>query len=56
MLLATPEPLPVEELKRIFEWDDNEPEDFLRRMEVLLRRDNNVFGKETAAFSHLYIA
>ena len=56
MLLAAPEPLPTEELKRIFEWDDNELEDFLRRMEVLLRRDNNVFGKETVTFSHLFIS
>lgn len=55
MLLAAPEPLPAEELKRIFEWDDNELEDFLRRMEVLLRRDNNAFGKETVAFSHLFL-
>jgi len=56
MLLATPEPLPTEELKRIFGWDDNDLDDFLRRMEVLLRRSDNVFRKETVAFSHLFIA
>ena len=56
MLLAAPEPLPTDELKRIFDWDNNELEDFLRRMEVLLRRDVNVFRKETVIFSHLYIA
>ena len=56
MLLAAPEPLPTDELKRIFAWDDNDLEDFLRRIEVLLRRDVNVFHKETVIFSHLYIA
>lgn len=56
MLLAAPEPLPTEELKRVFQWDDNRLEDFLRRMEVLLRRDVNVFRKDTVTFSHLYIA
>ena len=56
MLLAAPEPLPIEELKRIFDWDDNELGDFLRRLEVLLRRDINIFQKETITFSHQYIA
>ena len=55
MLLAAPEPLPTEELKRIFEWDNNRLEDFLLRVEVLLRRDVDDFGKETITFSHLYL-
>lgn len=55
MLLAAPE-LPTEELKRLFGWDGNEVEDFLRRVEVLLRRGMNVFRKETVSFSHPYIA
>ena len=55
MLLAAPEPLPVEELRRVFEWDSNRLGDFLRRVEVLLRRDADSFGKETITFSHLYL-
>ncbi len=55
MLLAAPEPLPTEEFKRIFEWDNNQLMDFLRRIEVLLRQDVNDFGKETITFTHLYL-
>ena len=54
-LLAAPEPLPVEELQRLFGWGENESNDFLRRLEVLLRREENTFRKETFAFSHKYL-
>lgn len=54
-LLASPEPLPTEELQRVFQWDDNQLEDFLRRVNVLLRRDVNVFDKETLSFTHQYL-
>ena len=54
-ILAAPEALPARELKRIFGWDDNEQNDFLQRIEVLLKRDVNDFGDETVAFSHQYL-
>lgn len=55
VLLAAPEALPVRELKRVFGWDDNEQNDFLRRVEVLLKRSVNDFGDETISFSHQYL-
>lgn len=56
MFLAVREPLPTEEFKRIFEWDNNRLGDFLRRVEVLLRQDVNDFGKKTVTFTHLYLS
>ncbi len=55
-ILAAPEALPVQELKRIFGWDENEQNDFLRRIEVLLKRSVNDFGDETVSFSHQYLS
>lgn len=55
MLVVAPEPLPTEELKRIFEWDNNQLGDFLRRIKVLLRQDVNDFDMKTITFTHLYL-
>ncbi len=56
MLLAAPEPLPAEELGRIFSWGENETNDFLLRTEILLIHSTNAFQRETIAFSHKYIS
>lgn len=55
-ILAAPRPLPADELKRLFGWDDNELHDFMICTEVLLRRGTDAFGKETLEFSHKYIS
>lgn len=55
MLLASPEPLPTDELRKLNDWDENETEDFLFRIAPLLRRGLNVFQKETVSLSHEYL-
>ncbi len=56
MLLAAPAPLPTQELRRIFGWDENDLNDFLRRMKVLLRSGRDDFDKDTVVFSHQYLS
>lgn len=55
-ILASPEPLPVNELKRLFAWDDNSLRDFFSRISVLLQRNTDPFGMERVVFSHKFIA
>ncbi|MCD7954390.1 MAG: toll/interleukin-1 receptor domain-containing protein [Lachnospiraceae bacterium] len=55
ILCAAEEPLPTEELRRIFHWKEKQLRRFFRRIEVLLEYGENVFGKETVTFSHFYI-
>ena len=55
LILAAPEPMPIEEFNRILNWDKNTFNDFLLRIDVLLEKDDNVFGKKTICFSHKYV-
>ena len=56
VLAASPEPLPAEELPVIFPaLGESEIGDFLRLIEVLLRRDTDFFEKETLTFSHKFL-
>ena len=55
VLLATPEPMPEEELNRLFGWGENRRNAFLRRVEVLLSQGENDFRKKTLSLSHQYL-
>ncbi|MCD8354630.1 MAG: toll/interleukin-1 receptor domain-containing protein [Clostridiales bacterium] len=54
-LCAVAEPLPLEELRRVFGWNESQLHRFLRRIDVLLNHGESVFGKETVTLSHKYI-
>lgn len=53
--LASDEPLPKEEICKLFGWKNRKIASFIRKVKVVLKEDVNVFGKETIEFSHLYI-
>lgn len=53
---ASPEPMPVSELKRLFGWGNNEYRDFYAKTSILLQRGTHPSGEETVTFSHEYIA
>lgn len=55
VLLASDEPLPKEEICKLFGWKKRKIAAFIRKVKVVLKEDVNVFGKETIEFSHLYI-
>lgn len=55
LLAGTPEPLPVAEFRRVFAWGENDTDDFIRRIQPLVRLDQNEFQHETIVFSHKYI-
>ena len=55
MILVSPEALPIEELQTLTGWSESETEDFLMQIKPLLRRDRNVFQKETVSLSHDYL-
>lgn len=55
-ILASPEPLPVKELKWLFGWDDNKLQDFFNRIDVFLQHNNEHSEIETVEFSHKYIS
>ncbi|MCD7838678.1 MAG: tetratricopeptide repeat protein, partial [Clostridiales bacterium] len=54
-ICAAAEPLPLEELRRVFVWNESQLHRFLRRIDVLLDHGESVFGKETVTLSHKYI-
>lgn len=56
VLLATPDPLPIEELSRIFNWKRWEIQQFISRINVLLRHGIGWFDKETITINHIYIS
>ena len=55
VVIASKEPLPKEELCRLFGWKNRKLATFMRRLNGYLKEDINLFGKETLDFSHLYI-
>ena len=56
MIVASEEPLPVEELGRVCGWDENETEDFLRFLKPFLKLGTNLFQKETVTLTHKYLS
>ena len=55
-IYASPEPLPVDELKRIFLWGDNEYQDFYSKASILLQQGIDMLGNETVTLSHEYLS
>ena len=55
VIVASKEPLPKEELCRVFGWKNRKLAAFMRRLNGYLKEHINLFGKETLEFSHLYI-
>lgn len=54
-VLGSPEPIPAQTLRRVFDWSENELADFEARLSILLRKDKNVFGDETLVFDHDFV-
>ena len=55
-ILASPEPLPGEEIKHIFNLKNTKYNDFISRIDVLLQHGKNDFDKESISFNHRYIS
>ena len=55
VILASPEPLPAEELERLLLLSETETRDLKRRIKVFLTEGVNTFGKKTIAFEHRYV-
>ncbi len=55
VLAASPEPLPVKEFLRLFSWDENTCNDFMKRIRILLREGTNLFEEDTVEFTHKYL-
>lgn len=55
VIVASKEPLPKEELCRLFGWKNRKLAAFMRKLNGYLKEDISLFGKETIEFSHLYI-
>jgi tetratricopeptide (TPR) repeat protein len=54
-VLGSPEPIPAQTLRRVFDWSENELADFEARLSILLRKGKNVFGDETLVFDHDFV-
>lgn len=54
-VLGSPEPIPTQTLRRVFDWSENELADFEARLSILLRKGKNVFGDETLVFDHDFV-
>lgn len=47
--------LPIATLRRVMGWRAAQTNDFLLRLQVLLRRKNDVHGEETVTFDHAFV-
>lgn len=55
-LLGAPgQALPIATLRRVMGWRAAQTNDFLLRLQVLLRRKNDVYGEETVTFDHAFV-
>ena len=54
-VLGSPDPIPAQTLRRVFDWSENELADFEARLSILLRKGKNVFGDETLVFDHDFV-
>lgn len=55
-LLGAPgQALPIATLRRVMGWRAAQTNDFLLRLQVLLRRKSNVYGEETVTFDHAFV-
>lgn len=55
LMLASPEPIPEEELTAILGWRRSRLAEFKRKAHVLFREAENGFGRPVLDFGHLYI-
>ena len=55
ILGAPGQALPIATLRRVMGWRAAQTNDFLLRLQVLLRRKNNVYGEETVTFDHAFV-
>ena len=55
-IAASPEPIPEEEIKTVFNWTNTKLDKLKHTLEVLLRKDMNDFKKDTLQLSHRYIS
>ncbi|MBQ4226969.1 MAG: toll/interleukin-1 receptor domain-containing protein, partial [Clostridia bacterium] len=54
-LLASPEPLPQEELERLLGMSESAARDMKRRLTVFLEEGSNAFDRPTLSFQHRYV-
>lgn len=55
ILGALGQALPIATLRRVMGWRAAQMNDFLLRLQVLLRRKNDVYGEETVTFDHAFV-
>ena len=55
ILGAPGQALPIATLRRVMGWRAAQTNDFLLRLQVLLRRKNNVYGEENVTFDHAFV-
>lgn len=55
ILVAPGQALPIATLRRVMGWRAAQTNDFLLRLQVLLRRKNDVYGEETVTFDHAFV-
>lgn len=55
ILGAPGQALPIATLRRVMGWRAAQTNDFLLRLQVLLRRKNDVYGEETVTFDHAFV-
>ena len=54
-IAASPEPIPEEEIRTVFDWTNTKLNQLKHTIEVLFRKDMNDFKKDTLQLSHRYI-
>ncbi|WP_151409404.1 toll/interleukin-1 receptor domain-containing protein [Anaerococcus sp. Marseille-P9784] len=56
MILASPRPIPKEELNNLLGWEFSQTNDFVKKLENYLTINEDVEGKETIEIAHKYMA
>ncbi|WP_151409403.1 toll/interleukin-1 receptor domain-containing protein [Anaerococcus sp. Marseille-P9784] len=56
MILASPRPLPKEELNNLLGWDHSQKNDFIKKLENYLSKKDDLEGNQTIEIAHKYMA
>ena len=56
MILASPSPLPVDELNNLLGWDHSQTNDFVKKIENYLSKKDDLEGNQTIEIAHKYMA
>ena len=56
MILASPRPLPKEELNNLLGWDHSQTNDFIKKLENYLSKKDDIEGNQTIEIAHKYMA